>query len=205
MSDDEGCTSGDRGFVGLEDRSLDADGFHVVSNRGRFAETSNPLQLKLMEEKRKAEARAAEEAKKARLAVKLAAFGGGVASKSAVEAPAGFERRKAVVPGSHSVIDHKFKEMMSSGIVNNKTRGNALLSSRGRGRGGARARVVVVSHAAATGTKPTGSIGRKEDTWDGSEGTVRVCVCVTKDTVSIGNKSCGLLMTRMSRYRFASL
>lgn len=35
------------------DTGLDADGYHVVSNRGKFQAQMNPLQLKLMEEKRK--------------------------------------------------------------------------------------------------------------------------------------------------------
>ena len=39
--------------VGTEDTGLDADGFHVISNRGKFAEKLNPLQQKLADEKRR--------------------------------------------------------------------------------------------------------------------------------------------------------
>lgn len=144
MSDDE---VEDGPPPAVEDSNLDSEGYHIVSNRGRFAETLNPLQLKLMEEKRKAEARAAEEAKKAKLAAKLAAFGGGVASKATVDVAAGAgERKKTGVPEvSKGPIDGKFKEMMNSGIVNKKVKGVAALQSKGR-------RVIGKSSASPIGT-----------------------------------------------------
>jgi hypothetical protein len=53
MSDDEydEAPAGER--AEKVDTGLDADGYHVVSNRGKFQAQVNPLQLKLMEEKRK--------------------------------------------------------------------------------------------------------------------------------------------------------
>ena len=49
----------------------------VISNRGKLQERVNPLQLKMMEDARKAEERRTREEKEAKLAAKLAAFGGG--------------------------------------------------------------------------------------------------------------------------------
>ena len=41
------------GAANSEETGLDADGYHVVSNRGKFQAQLNPLQLKLMAEKAK--------------------------------------------------------------------------------------------------------------------------------------------------------
>jgi hypothetical protein len=134
MSDDEGDV--DTPLPPVEDSNLDADGYHVVSNRGKFADRSNPLLEKLREEKRKAEIRAAEEAKKAKLASKLAAFGGGVQKKddgSTTPSGAGEGAKKATTPSASRPLDKKVTEMMNSGIVTQKPK--PLLASRGRGRG----------------------------------------------------------------------
>lgn len=132
-----------------EEPTVDAEGY-LISNRGKFQAQVNPLQLRLMEEKRRAEERAAEEAKRAKLASKLAAFGGGVskapargaAADAAAAAAAAAAKKPAVPEMAAVVLDGKFKEMMSSGIVSTRGRGTALLSSRGRGvraRGGSAA------------------------------------------------------------------
>jgi hypothetical protein len=116
----------------------------VYSNRGKFQSQENPLQLKLMEAKRAAEAKAAEAARKAKVAAKAAMFGGSAAAAKAPTKPVNTEselRKKSSVPGMvKAEIDGKIKEMMSSGIVQNKTRGVALLSSRGGGRVAVRTR-----------------------------------------------------------------
>ena len=49
FDDDEGCGGGGA----VEDTGLDKDGFHVVSNAGKFAEKANPLQQRIAEEKRR--------------------------------------------------------------------------------------------------------------------------------------------------------
>lgn len=116
----------------------------VYSNRGKFQSQENPLQLKLMEAKRAAEAKAAEAARKAKVAAKAAMFGGSAAASKASTKPVENEvdlKKKTSVPVMvKAEIDGKIKEMMSSGIVQNKTRGAALLSSRGGGRVAVRAR-----------------------------------------------------------------
>ena len=48
-----GGGAGGAGGANTEETGLDADGYHVVSNRGKFQAQLNPLQLKMMAEKAK--------------------------------------------------------------------------------------------------------------------------------------------------------
>jgi hypothetical protein len=55
MSDEEyeGTEEGGEAVEAKMDTGLDEHGYHVVSNRGKFQAQLNPLQQKLMEEKKK--------------------------------------------------------------------------------------------------------------------------------------------------------
>ena len=55
MADDDDFVDDDEqsGGGAVEDTGLDKDGFHVVSNAGKFAEKANPLQQRIAEEKRR--------------------------------------------------------------------------------------------------------------------------------------------------------
>jgi hypothetical protein len=137
MSDDEAEVETGEAPV---DTGLDEQGYHVVSNRGKFQAQMNPLQLKLQEEKRKAEEKRKEAEKKAKLAEKLKAFGGGKDDKKDEDKKDDGSKPKMTVPDVHKgPLDSRMKEMMSAGIVSStmgKTgtgRGAALLSGRGRG------------------------------------------------------------------------
>jgi hypothetical protein len=80
------------------------------------------------EEKRK------EAEKKAKLAEKLKAFGGGKeADKKGDEDKPSDSKKQHVPEVLKGPLDSRVKEMMSSGIASAKNRGTALLSGRGRG------------------------------------------------------------------------
>ncbi len=77
------------GGATAEDLNLDADGYPiVVSNRGAFKSGMNPMQALAAEKKARAEARAAEAAKQAKLDAMTKKFGGAGKSPTAAAAAA---------------------------------------------------------------------------------------------------------------------
>lgn len=103
-----------------EESGLDKDGYHVVSNRGKFQAQLNPLQLKMQEEKRKAEERKKAEEKKNKLAALTSKFGGAAAgSPSAAASSAAAEKKdptpsKKVPEPEKKAIDSRVGDMMKS-------------------------------------------------------------------------------------------
>ena len=109
----------------------------VISNRGKLQDRVNPLQLKMLEDARKAEERRVKEEKEAKLAAKLAAFGGGKAKSPAASAsapaPAPAPVAASVGASPKPALDRRMRDMMASGIVHGTSRTSALRSTaRGR-------------------------------------------------------------------------
>jgi Villin headpiece domain len=134
MSDDE---FDDERVVGVsEEPEIGADGFPVGQPMGnrKLESKMNPLQLKMMEEKRRKEEQAKKDAKAASLASRAAAFGGTKTSATPKAEPVQSDKPtpNAIPEVAKARLDSRVTEMMRSGIVVK----NKLGAARGRGRGG---------------------------------------------------------------------